>query len=81
MKLSNRCEIWARPFLFMMILVPSSLPQTLHGAGSTFPYPLYSKWFESYRKLHPSVKIHYRPIGSNAGIEDLIEGQSGLCRL
>jgi phosphate transport system substrate-binding protein len=75
MKQSNRYAIWTPLFLFLIILVPSSLSQTLHGAGSTFPYPLYSKWFESYRKLHPSVKIHYWPVGSDAGIEDLIEGK------
>jgi phosphate transport system substrate-binding protein len=42
--------------------------QTIEGAGSTVPSSLFSKWFESYRKLHPSVKIAYKAVGSNVGI-------------
>jgi phosphate transport system substrate-binding protein len=64
--------IWTWVLLFLIALVPSGNTQTLQGAGSASPYPLYSKWFDSYRKLHPGVKIHYRPIGSRAGIEELV---------
>jgi phosphate transport system substrate-binding protein len=53
----------------------SGFTQTLQGAGSTLPYPLYSKWFESYRKLHPEVRIHYRPTGSGVGVEELLAGK------
>lgn len=37
---------------------------TLNGAGASFPYPLYSKWFEEYRKVKPNVTINYQSIGS-----------------
>jgi phosphate transport system substrate-binding protein len=45
----------------------------LTGAGATFPYPLYSKWFDEYAKL-TGVKINYQPIGSGGGIRQLSEG-------
>jgi ABC-type phosphate transport system substrate-binding protein len=36
----------------------------INGAGATFPYPIYSKWFSEYQKLHPNVQINYQSIGS-----------------
>ena len=47
---------------------------TLNGAGATFPYPIYSKWFSEYHKLHPVVQINYQSIGSGGGIRQVIEG-------
>ncbi|HET8947044.1 MAG TPA: phosphate ABC transporter substrate-binding protein PstS, partial [Candidatus Polarisedimenticolia bacterium] len=44
---------------------------TMDGAGATFPYPIYSKWFSEYNKLHPDVKINYQSIGSGGGIRQL----------
>jgi phosphate transport system substrate-binding protein len=41
------------------------------GAGATFPYPIYSKWFSEYNKLHPEVEINYQSIGSGGGIRQL----------
>ena len=41
---------------------------SLTGAGATFPYPIYSKWFDEYRKVKPDVKINYQSIGSGGGI-------------
>ena len=32
--------------------------QQINGAGATFPYPIYSKWFSEYNKLHPNVQIN-----------------------
>ncbi|MFN4182799.1 MAG: phosphate ABC transporter substrate-binding protein PstS [bacterium] len=46
---------------------------TLTGAGATFPYPLYSKWFYEYNKLFPNVKINYQSIGSGGGIRQIME--------
>jgi len=43
----------------------------INGAGSTFPYPLYSKWFSEYNKMHPEVEINYQSIGSGGGIRQL----------
>lgn len=47
---------------------------SLTGAGATFPYPMYSKWFDEYRKLHPDVQINYQSIGSGGGIRQVTEG-------
>jgi phosphate transport system substrate-binding protein len=47
---------------------------TITGAGATFPYPLYSKWFDEYHKLHPDVQINYQSIGSGGGIRQVIAG-------
>lgn len=46
----------------------------LTGAGATFPYPMYSKWFNEYRKLHPDIEINYQSIGSGGGIKQVTEG-------
>lgn len=46
----------------------------LNGAGATFPYPMYSKWFSEYHKLHPDVEINYQSIGSGGGIRQVLNG-------
>jgi phosphate transport system substrate-binding protein len=43
----------------------------INGAGATFPYPIYSKWFSEYGHLHPDVQINYQSIGSGGGIRQL----------
>jgi phosphate transport system substrate-binding protein len=54
--------------------VPSPAPaQNLTGAGATFPYPLYSKWFDMYNKK-TGVKINYQSIGSGGGIQQVRAG-------
>jgi phosphate transport system substrate-binding protein len=45
--------------------------QKLTGAGATFPYPIYSKWFTEYSAAHPGVEINYQPIGSGGGISQV----------
>ena len=46
---------------------------SVNGAGATFPYPLYSKWFSEYRKVDPGVEINYQSIGSGGGVRQLLE--------
>jgi len=46
----------------------------LNGAGATFPYPIYSKWFDVYQKKHPNIAINYQSIGSGGGIRQVIAG-------
>ncbi|HET9710308.1 MAG TPA: phosphate ABC transporter substrate-binding protein PstS [Pyrinomonadaceae bacterium] len=46
---------------------------SLHGAGATFPNPLYQKWLSEHGKLHPNVRIDYQSIGSGGGIKQLKE--------
>ncbi len=59
----------------LLTLLTSLSAQTLiNGAGATFPYPIYSKWFSEYHKLHPNVQINYQPIGSGGGIRQLESG-------
>lgn len=49
---------------------PGTLERTsLHGAGATFPAPLYQTWFESFESKHPNIQISYDAIGSEAGIK------------
>src|SRR3954451_21199819 len=45
----------------------------INGAGATFPYPIYSKWFSQYNKLHPDIQINYQSIGSGGGIKQITE--------
>jgi phosphate transport system substrate-binding protein len=48
--------------------------QKLTGAGATFPYPIYSKWFSEYSSAHPGVEINYASIGSGGGITQVTKG-------
>jgi phosphate transport system substrate-binding protein len=54
--------------------IPSPDTIMLNGAGATFPYPIYSKWFSDYNKLHPDIQINYQSIGSGGGIRQLLSG-------
>ena len=45
----------------------------LNAAGATFPYPIYSKWFDLYHTAHPNVQINYQSIGSGGGIRQLMD--------
>jgi phosphate transport system substrate-binding protein len=47
---------------------------SLTGAGATFPYPMYSKWFDEYHKKNPNLQINYQSIGSGGGIKQVTEG-------
>src|ERR1700688_949663 len=57
-----------------LLAVPAIAQTTLNGAGATFPYPIYSKWFSEYHKLHPEIQINYQSIGSGGGIRQVIAG-------
>jgi phosphate transport system substrate-binding protein len=48
--------------------------QQITGAGATFPAPVYQKWFDEYRKMHPDAQVNYQSIGSGAGIQQLTSG-------
>lgn len=47
--------------------------QNINAAGATFPYPIYSKWFDEYHKAHANVQINYQSIGSGGGIRQLLD--------
>jgi phosphate transport system substrate-binding protein len=57
-----------------LLALPAVAQTTLNGAGATFPYPMYSKWFSEYHKLHPEIQINYQSIGSGGGIRQVING-------
>lgn len=65
-------------FPVFALLLLSTLPllaQTkLNGAGATFPYPMYSKWFNEYHNQHPDIEINYQSIGSGGGIRQVSAG-------
>lgn len=44
----------------------------INGAGATFPYPIYSKWFDTYSKVDPSVRFNYQSIGSGGGQKQIL---------
>src|SRR5215813_12713485 len=50
----------------------SSAQMTINGAGATFPYPIYSKWFDAYAKIDPSVRFNYQSIGSGGGQKQIM---------
>lgn len=52
----------------------TAAPLTITGAGATFPYPLYSKWFYEYSNSHPGVNFNYQSIGSGGGIRQITAG-------
>jgi phosphate transport system substrate-binding protein len=55
---------------------PTPLPAgsvQITGAGATFPFPLYSKWFYDYAFVDPAVRFNYQSIGSGGGIKQITE--------
>ena len=56
------------------LIATASAQTSLNGAGATFPYPIYSKWFSEYHKAHPEVEINYQSIGSGGGIRQVQAG-------
>ncbi len=60
--------------LCLALAVPAFGQTTLNGAGATFPYPMYSKWFSEYHKAHSDIEINYQSIGSGGGIRQVLAG-------
>ncbi len=63
-------------FLALLLLGGTARAESLliNGAGATFPFPLYSKWFSEYNKLHPDIRFNYQSIGSGGGIQQFTNG-------
>jgi phosphate transport system substrate-binding protein len=61
-------------FLCLALALPAFAQTTLNGAGATFPYPIYSKWFSEYHKAHSDVQVNYQSIGSGGGIRQVLAG-------
>jgi ABC-type phosphate transport system substrate-binding protein len=60
--------------LLAIAAAPARARVLLDGAGATFPFPLYSKWVAEFSKRPPDIHINYQPIGSGAGIGQIIAG-------
>jgi phosphate transport system substrate-binding protein len=60
--------------LCAIFALPVVAQTTLNGAGATFPYPMYSKWFNEYHNLHPEIQMNYQSIGSGGGIRQVLAG-------
>jgi phosphate transport system substrate-binding protein len=58
----------------LVLAFSSAQAQKITGAGATFPYPIYSKWFSEYSAAHPGVEINYQSIGSGGGIRQVSAG-------
>jgi phosphate transport system substrate-binding protein len=58
----------------LLLALSTAQAQKLTGAGATFPYPIYSKWFSEYSAAHPGVEINYQSIGSGGGIRQVTAG-------
>ena len=81
MKQSRTARPWsalaALPLALAAILGPAPTPawsqMLMNGAGATFPYPIYSKWFDEYAKVNTGVRFNYQSIGSGGGIRQVTE--------
>ncbi len=63
------------PLLALLaVVLPSAAQTKLNAAGATFPYPIYSKWFNEYHQQHPDIEINYQSIGSGGGIAQVTAG-------
>jgi phosphate transport system substrate-binding protein len=61
-------------FALLFMTLGAAQAQKLTGAGATFPYPIYSKWFSEYSDAHPGVEVNYASIGSGGGIAQVTKG-------
>ena len=65
-------------FLFVALAVAGAVwaqgALLINGAGATFPYPIYSKWFDEYHKKFGNIQINYQSVGSGAGIKQVTDG-------
>ena len=57
-----------------VLAMSAAQAQKLTGAGATFPYPIYSKWFTEYSNAHAGVQVNYASIGSGGGIAQVTKG-------
>jgi len=67
------CALLGLATLFAPVPQAEAGPILITGAGATFPYPLYSKWFSAFHTANPSIDINYQSIGSGGGIRQLLD--------
>ena len=69
--MKRHCCLVARCSHLASIVAAPNGTILLNAAGATFPYPIYSKWFDVYHTAHPNVQINYQSIGSGGGIRQI----------
>ena len=66
--------MWAMLTVVLMTGIASAQQVLINAAGATFPYPMYSKWFDVYHKKFPNLQFNYQSIGSGGGIQQVTAG-------
>src|SRR5438477_5385725 len=69
---SHRSKILLGLTIVFGLGATASAQLMINGAGATFPYPIYSKWFDEYAKVDPSVRFNYQSIGSGGGQKQIL---------
>jgi phosphate transport system substrate-binding protein len=64
----------AAVFVFSTVVIAAQSALLINGAGATFPYPIYSKWFDVYHQKNGNIQFNYQSVGSGAGIKQVTEG-------
>ncbi len=70
----RRITAWVIGSVVLATGVASAQNVLINAAGATFPYPMYSKWFDDYHKKFPTLQFNYQSIGSGGGIKQVTEG-------
>ena len=65
---------WWLAGVLALTVLPARAAILINGAGATFPYPIYSKWFDEFHKRNSDAQINYQSIGSGGGIRQVLEG-------
>jgi len=72
MKWSSLLKASMGALVAMVVTGKASAQMLINGAGATFPYPIYSKWFDEYAQVDPSVRFNYQSIGSGGGQKQIL---------
>src|SRR5215469_14363346 len=70
----KRLALLAVALLTLGAIAYADNPLLINGAGATFPYPIYSKWFDMYHGKNPNLQFNYQSVGSGGGIKQITEG-------
>jgi len=71
---THMARLWIGTLALAALAATLGAQTLINGAGATFPYPIYSKWFDEFHKRRPNVQINYQSIGSGGGIRQLEAG-------
>jgi phosphate transport system substrate-binding protein len=70
----TRRVMWVALAAILVTGIASAQQVLINAAGATFPYPMYSKWFDEYHKKFPNLQFNYQSIGSGGGIQQVTAG-------